>query len=99
MSNAFRVRTTMTEGFVHAAHGPLVRARAARDDASNATHAPSRLPYRPATMKRLRVMHVAVAGDIGGAERLLVDLAARPDRTGADHEVALITPNRTLAAH
>ena len=48
---------------------------------------------------RLRVMHVIVAGDIGGAERLLVELATRPERTGADHEVALITPNRRLAAH
>ena len=44
-------------------------------------------------------MHVVVAGDIGGAERLLVDLAARPERTGADHEVALITPNRALHAY
>ncbi len=48
---------------------------------------------------RLRVMHVIVAGDIGGAERLLVDLATRPERTRADHEVALITPNRALATH
>jgi glycosyltransferase involved in cell wall biosynthesis len=47
----------------------------------------------------LRVMHVVVAGDIGGAERLLVDLASRPARTGATHEVALITPNRELAAY
>ncbi len=38
-----------------------------------------------------------MAGDIGGAERLLVDLASRPELTGADHEVALITPNRALA--
>ena len=35
---------------------------------------------------RLRVMHLVVAGDIGGAERLLVDLAKRPEETGADHE-------------
>jgi glycosyltransferase involved in cell wall biosynthesis len=42
-------------------------------------------------------MHVVVAGDIGGAERLLVDLARRPEQTGATHEVALITPNRELA--
>jgi glycosyltransferase involved in cell wall biosynthesis len=42
-------------------------------------------------------MHVVVAGDIGGAERLLVDLAVRPEGTGATHEVALITPNRALA--
>ena len=44
-------------------------------------------------------MHVVVAGDIGGAERLLVDLATRPEKTGADHEVALFTPNRSLAAY
>src|SRR5258708_4084042 len=52
-----------------------------------------------ANKARLRVMHVVVAGDIGGAERLLVELATRPERTGADHEVALITPNRALATH
>jgi glycosyltransferase involved in cell wall biosynthesis len=50
-------------------------------------------------MNRLRVMHVVVAGDIGGAERLLTDLARRPEKTGADHEVALITPNRKLASY
>jgi glycosyltransferase involved in cell wall biosynthesis len=50
-------------------------------------------------MRRLRVMHVVVAGDIGGAERLLVDLATRPDATRADHHVALLTPNRVLAAY
>jgi glycosyltransferase involved in cell wall biosynthesis len=50
-------------------------------------------------MKRLRVMHVVVAGDIGGAERLLVDLATRRDETGADHQVALLTPNRRLARY
>jgi len=44
-------------------------------------------------------MHVVVAGDIGGAERLLVDLATRPAQTDADHEVALMTPNRALAAY
>jgi glycosyltransferase involved in cell wall biosynthesis len=50
-------------------------------------------------VKRVRVMHVVVAGDIGGAERLLVDLATRPEKTGADHQVALFTPNRALAAY
>lgn len=45
----------------------------------------------------LRVVHVVVAGDIGGAERLLVDLASRPVETGAQHVVALFTPNRALA--
>jgi glycosyltransferase involved in cell wall biosynthesis len=44
-------------------------------------------------------MHVVVAGDIGGAERLLVDLAQRPEATGADHQVALITPNRALVSY
>jgi glycosyltransferase involved in cell wall biosynthesis len=41
-------------------------------------------------------MHVVVGGDIGGAERLLVELAGRPEATCADHEVAVITPNRGL---
>jgi glycosyltransferase involved in cell wall biosynthesis len=52
--------------------------------------------WRALTMGRLRVMHVVVAGDVGGAERLLTELATRPLETGADHEVALITPNRLL---
>ena len=57
--------------------------------------------HLPATMARkegLRVVHVVVAGDIGGAERLLVDLASRPEESGAEHVVALLTPNRKLAA-
>ena len=41
---------------------------------------------------RERIVHVVVAGDIGGAERLLVDLATRPDATRANHSVALMTP-------
>ncbi len=48
---------------------------------------------------RTRVMHVVAAGDIGGAERLLVDLATRPERTAADHEICLFTPNPALAAY
>jgi len=44
-------------------------------------------------------MHVVVGGDIGGAERLIVELATRPDLTGADHEIAVLTPNRALVAH
>ena len=44
-------------------------------------------------------MHVVVGGDIGGAERLLVDLAGRPDQTRSDHEVALFTSNPSLAAY
>ena len=50
-------------------------------------------------MRRLRVMHVVVGGDIGGAERVVVDLARRPELTAADHVVALITPNRALAGY
>ena len=46
----------------------------------------------------VRIMHVVVAGEIGGAERLLVDLASRPDKTHAHHQVALFTPNRALSA-
>ena len=48
-------------------------------------------------MPRVRVVHVVVAGDIGGAERLLVDLASRSEASGADHAVALMTPNEALA--
>ena len=54
---------------------------------------------RDPRMRRLRVMHVVVGGDIGGAERVVVDLATRPELTGADHEVALFTPNRALASY
>ncbi len=46
---------------------------------------------------RRRVVHVVVAGDIGGAERLLVDLASRPEASRAEHSIALMTPNRALA--
>jgi glycosyltransferase involved in cell wall biosynthesis len=46
----------------------------------------------------VRVVHVVVAGDIGGAERLLVDLASRPAETGAEHAIALLTPNEKLKA-
>lgn len=48
--------------------------------------------------KRPKVVHVIVAGDIGGAERLLVDLALRPEESGADHCIALMTPNPKLRA-
>jgi L-malate glycosyltransferase len=50
-------------------------------------------------MRRLRVMHVVVGGDIGGAERVVADLATRSEQTRADHQVALITPNRALASY
>lgn len=43
-----------------------------------------------------RVLYVVVAGDIGGAERLLVDLASRPSQSGVEHSVALMTPNPKL---
>lgn len=48
-------------------------------------------------MTRARVVHVVVAGEIGGAERMLVDLAGRPDASGADHVIALMTPEPALA--
>jgi glycosyltransferase involved in cell wall biosynthesis len=44
----------------------------------------------------VRVLHVVVAGETAGAERFLVDLASRPQATGADHVVALTTPNDDL---
>jgi glycosyltransferase involved in cell wall biosynthesis len=41
-----------------------------------------------------RVVHLVVAGEIGGAERMLVDLASSaPDA----HSIALLTPNAALA--
>jgi glycosyltransferase involved in cell wall biosynthesis len=43
-------------------------------------------------------MQLVVGGDIGGAERMLVDLATHPDETFADHEIALFTPNPALRA-
>lgn len=51
---------------------------------------------RDRTGERPKVVHVIVAGDIGGAERLLVNLALRPEQSGADHCVALMTPNPQL---
>ena len=43
-----------------------------------------------------KVVHVVVAGEIGGAERMLCDLASRPKETRADHVIALMTPNDGL---
>jgi glycosyltransferase involved in cell wall biosynthesis len=43
-----------------------------------------------------RVLHVVVAGEVGGAERMLVDLASRPGPTGVEHAIALRTPTETL---
>jgi glycosyltransferase involved in cell wall biosynthesis len=48
-------------------------------------------------VKRARVVHVVVAGEVGGAERMLVELASRPDASGAEHVVALMTPSEALA--
>lgn len=45
-----------------------------------------------------RVLHVVVAGELGGAERLLVDLARREEASGAVHEIAVFTPNPALVA-
>ncbi|HEY0281617.1 MAG TPA: glycosyltransferase, partial [Rhizomicrobium sp.] len=47
---------------------------------------------------RPKVVHVVVAGEIGGAERFLVNLATRPELSGADHSIALMTPNPKLRA-
>ena len=47
---------------------------------------------------RPKVVHVVVAGEIGGAEHFLVNLASRPELSGADHCVALMTPNPKLRA-
>jgi len=44
----------------------------------------------------LKIVHVVVAGQIGGAERFLTDLATRADRSGADHGIALMTPSDKL---
>jgi glycosyltransferase involved in cell wall biosynthesis len=49
--------------------------------------------------REVRVVHVVVGGDIGGAERLLVDLATRNVKTGAQHSIAVITPNRALVTY
>ncbi len=43
-----------------------------------------------------KVVHVVVAGEIGGAERMLCDLASRPKETEAEHVVALMAPNENL---
>jgi glycosyltransferase involved in cell wall biosynthesis len=40
----------------------------------------------------IRVLHVVSAGEVGGAERMLVDLARRGPSTSVRHAVALFTP-------
>ncbi|GAA0546046.1 glycosyltransferase involved in cell wall biosynthesis [Rhizomicrobium palustre] len=47
-------------------------------------------------MARLKILHVVVAGAVGGAERFLVNLATRPEVSKADHAIALMTPNPKL---
>jgi glycosyltransferase involved in cell wall biosynthesis len=42
-------------------------------------------------------MHLVIAGDIGGAERFLVELASRPCLSRASHLIALISPNPRLS--
>ena len=46
--------------------------------------------------RRPKIVHLVVAGAIGGAERVIVNLASRPDKTGAEHCLALMTPNPAL---
>jgi glycosyltransferase involved in cell wall biosynthesis len=45
-----------------------------------------------------RVVHVVAAGEMGGAERMLVDLASPAAATGTaiEHTIALFTPNEAL---
>jgi glycosyltransferase involved in cell wall biosynthesis len=43
-----------------------------------------------------KIVHVVVAGETGGAERFLVELASRPEQSGAEHCLALLTPNPKL---
>jgi L-malate glycosyltransferase len=57
---------------------------------------PVLMPEPNGEAKRPRVMHLVVGGDVGGAERLLVDLARRPEESCADHETALFTSNPAL---
>jgi glycosyltransferase involved in cell wall biosynthesis len=43
---------------------------------------------------RMKILHVVVAGQIGGAERMLAALATHPGK--GEHVIALMTPNRNL---
>ena len=43
-----------------------------------------------------RVLHVVVAGEIGGAEHMLVELARGAPESAVEHAVALFTPNPAL---
>ena len=53
---------------------------------------------QPSSPRHPKVVHVVVAGEVGGAERFLVELASRPELSGADHCLALMTPNPKLRA-
>ena len=55
-----------------------------------------RLPTSPSRNERAKVLHVVVAGHLGGAEVFLASLASHADLTGADHCIALMTPNPKL---
>ena len=46
--------------------------------------------------RRPQVVHILAAADVGGAEHFVADLASRPEETGADHSVALLTPDPRL---
>lgn len=48
--------------------------------------------------RRPKILHIVVGGQIGGAENFVVDLAGRPEESGADHSLALWTPNPKLRA-
>jgi glycosyltransferase involved in cell wall biosynthesis len=45
-----------------------------------------------------KVVHVVVCGGISGVERFLVGLASRPQLSGADHCIALFTPDQKVRA-
>jgi glycosyltransferase involved in cell wall biosynthesis len=44
----------------------------------------------------MRILHIIVAGQIGGAERFLVNLAQHQEWSGAEHCIALMTPSVAL---
>jgi glycosyltransferase involved in cell wall biosynthesis len=49
--------------------------------------------------RRPKIVHLIVSGGhMGGTERVVIELASRPDETRADHCLALITPNPKLRA-
>ena len=52
-----------------------------------------------APVDRPKVVHIIVAGHVGGAEHFLVNLASRADLTNAEHSIALMTPNPKLRDH